>query len=302
MTTGSIRKSSGTKDCLNDPCAQIGRRVQEMLSRGVSRRAIVDLVRVIQFGALAHAASLIDGSRVEEVADPGLEAVSNRRGRSPGRGHSGAPRGPDATRPDRRDVPEGLGHLKTCCRSVSLPSERASSSASLEYRHEPVDNDPGRALHLRRPARGVREGQRGEVGRPARRPGRADRARAGRGQGRPLRVDARRDRRQPADRPRRRRGQPALLRVARRGCLRIAARPDRRRVPRLDPRRCHDRRDDRGGRAGDHAGARGGRGEADEQQGPGAGREQAPGRDPLPKHDGPARGDGRPRPAEPPAR
>ncbi len=56
-----------TKDCLNDPCAQIGPRVQEMLSRGVSRRAIVDLVRVIQFGALAHAASLIDGSRVEEV-------------------------------------------------------------------------------------------------------------------------------------------------------------------------------------------------------------------------------------------
>ena len=41
-----------TKDCLNDPCAQIGPALQEMLSRGVSRRAIVDLVRVIQFAHL----------------------------------------------------------------------------------------------------------------------------------------------------------------------------------------------------------------------------------------------------------
>jgi hypothetical protein len=55
------------KDRPNDPCAQIGPALSEMLSRGVSRRAIVDLVRVIQYGALYHAASLIDGSRQEDV-------------------------------------------------------------------------------------------------------------------------------------------------------------------------------------------------------------------------------------------
>src|SRR5262249_1951607 len=34
---------------------------------GVSRRAIIDLVRVIQYGTLYHVASLIDGSRIEDV-------------------------------------------------------------------------------------------------------------------------------------------------------------------------------------------------------------------------------------------
>jgi hypothetical protein len=51
----------------NDPCAQIGPALSEMLSRGVSRRAITDLVRVIQYGTLYHVASLIDGSRQEDV-------------------------------------------------------------------------------------------------------------------------------------------------------------------------------------------------------------------------------------------
>src|SRR4051794_37934692 len=41
------------KDGPNDPCAQIGPALQEMLSRGVSRRAIVDLVRVIQYGLVS---------------------------------------------------------------------------------------------------------------------------------------------------------------------------------------------------------------------------------------------------------
>jgi hypothetical protein len=55
------------KDRPNDPCAQIGPALSEMLSKGVSRRAIIDLVRVIQYGALYHVASLIDGSHLEDV-------------------------------------------------------------------------------------------------------------------------------------------------------------------------------------------------------------------------------------------
>lgn len=55
------------KDGPTDPCAQIGPALQEMRSRGVSRRAIVDLVRVAQFGALSHAVSVIDGTRVPDV-------------------------------------------------------------------------------------------------------------------------------------------------------------------------------------------------------------------------------------------
>jgi hypothetical protein len=51
----------------NDPCAQIGPALAEMLSKGVSRRAITDLVRVIQYGALYHVASLIDGAIQEDV-------------------------------------------------------------------------------------------------------------------------------------------------------------------------------------------------------------------------------------------
>jgi hypothetical protein len=55
------------KDRPNDPGAQIGPALSEMLSGGVSRRAITDLVRVIQYGALYHVASLLDGSRREDV-------------------------------------------------------------------------------------------------------------------------------------------------------------------------------------------------------------------------------------------
>ena len=51
----------------HDPCAQSGLAMEEMLAKGVSRKAIVDLVRVFQYGALYHACSILDGARVEEV-------------------------------------------------------------------------------------------------------------------------------------------------------------------------------------------------------------------------------------------
>jgi hypothetical protein len=50
----------------NEPCAQIGPALEEMLSKGVSRQAITDLVRVMQYGLLYHVASLLDGSRIVE--------------------------------------------------------------------------------------------------------------------------------------------------------------------------------------------------------------------------------------------
>ncbi|MEZ6141884.1 MAG: hypothetical protein R3B84_15035 [Zavarzinella sp.] len=50
-----------------DPCAQSGPAMEEMLVKGVSRKAIVDLVRVFQYSALYHACSILDGSRVEDV-------------------------------------------------------------------------------------------------------------------------------------------------------------------------------------------------------------------------------------------
>lgn len=50
-----------------DPCAQSGPALEEMLSKGVSRKAIIDLVRVFQYSALYHACSILDGSRVENV-------------------------------------------------------------------------------------------------------------------------------------------------------------------------------------------------------------------------------------------
>ena len=54
--------------CSSDlPCAQAGRALAEMLAKGVSREAIVDLVRVFQFSALYHACSILDGARVEDV-------------------------------------------------------------------------------------------------------------------------------------------------------------------------------------------------------------------------------------------
>lgn len=45
-----------------DPCAQSGLALAEMLAKGVSRQAIVDLVRVFQYSALYHACALLDGS------------------------------------------------------------------------------------------------------------------------------------------------------------------------------------------------------------------------------------------------
>jgi hypothetical protein len=51
----------------SDPCAQSGPALEEMLTKGVSRKAIVDLVRVFQYSALYHACSILDGSRVEDV-------------------------------------------------------------------------------------------------------------------------------------------------------------------------------------------------------------------------------------------
>jgi hypothetical protein len=50
-----------------DPCAQIGPALEEMVAKGVSRKAIVDLVRVFQFDALYHACLILDGSRMEDV-------------------------------------------------------------------------------------------------------------------------------------------------------------------------------------------------------------------------------------------
>jgi len=38
-----------------------------MQAKGVSRKAILDLVRVFQYSALYHACSILDGSRVEDV-------------------------------------------------------------------------------------------------------------------------------------------------------------------------------------------------------------------------------------------
>lgn len=46
----------------DDPGAQLPAALQEMLDKGVSKEAIVDLVRVIQFDTLFHVCSVIDGS------------------------------------------------------------------------------------------------------------------------------------------------------------------------------------------------------------------------------------------------
>lgn len=51
----------------SDPCAQIGPALREMLDKGVSRAAIIDLARVLQYEAIFHACSILDGSRMEDV-------------------------------------------------------------------------------------------------------------------------------------------------------------------------------------------------------------------------------------------
>ncbi len=45
-----------------NPCAQAGPALAEMLARGVGRESINALVRVMQYSALYHACSLIDGA------------------------------------------------------------------------------------------------------------------------------------------------------------------------------------------------------------------------------------------------
>jgi hypothetical protein len=50
-----------------DPCAQSGPALEEMLSKGVSRQAITNLVRVFQYSALYHACSLLDGSSAVDL-------------------------------------------------------------------------------------------------------------------------------------------------------------------------------------------------------------------------------------------
>ena len=50
-----------------DPCAQIGPALEEMLAKGVSRQAITDLVRVMQYEQLYHVCSLLDGARTVDL-------------------------------------------------------------------------------------------------------------------------------------------------------------------------------------------------------------------------------------------
>ncbi|HET6990517.1 MAG TPA: hypothetical protein VFJ43_04295, partial [Bacteroidia bacterium] len=45
-----------------DPCSQLPKALKEMLDKNVSREAIIDLIRVIQFNTLFHVCSAIDKS------------------------------------------------------------------------------------------------------------------------------------------------------------------------------------------------------------------------------------------------
>jgi hypothetical protein len=51
----------------HDPCAQSGPALEEMLAKGVGRKAITDLVRVFPYSVLYHACSLLDGSRTVDL-------------------------------------------------------------------------------------------------------------------------------------------------------------------------------------------------------------------------------------------
>src|SRR5688500_6665194 len=55
-----------TQDRPHGPCSGIGAALTEMLAKGVSREAITNLARVVQYEALFHAAALIDGSIEED--------------------------------------------------------------------------------------------------------------------------------------------------------------------------------------------------------------------------------------------
>src|SRR5580704_16076783 len=50
-----------------DPCAQAGPALEEMLAKGVSRQAIIDLVRVFQYTTLFHACAILDRCRDYDV-------------------------------------------------------------------------------------------------------------------------------------------------------------------------------------------------------------------------------------------
>jgi len=52
---------------VDSPCAQVGPALREMRSKGISRAAITDLVRAMQYHAMYHACSILDGARVEDV-------------------------------------------------------------------------------------------------------------------------------------------------------------------------------------------------------------------------------------------
>jgi hypothetical protein len=50
-----------------DPCSQLNNALEEMLDRNVSREAIVDLIRVIQYETLFHVCSTIDRTYVSDM-------------------------------------------------------------------------------------------------------------------------------------------------------------------------------------------------------------------------------------------
>jgi hypothetical protein len=61
------REIEWAKTCPWDPCAPVGPALEEMLAKGVSRQAITDLVRAMQYGVLYHVCSLLDGSRTVDL-------------------------------------------------------------------------------------------------------------------------------------------------------------------------------------------------------------------------------------------
>ena len=66
---GWIDKMINGLDAASDvPCSQFGTAVKEMLEKNVSKEAIVDLIRVVQFETLYHVCSTID--KTYEVTTP----------------------------------------------------------------------------------------------------------------------------------------------------------------------------------------------------------------------------------------
>ncbi len=50
-----------------DPCSQAGKALEEMLSKGISRSSIIDLIRVVQYETLYHVTAVLDGARTLDV-------------------------------------------------------------------------------------------------------------------------------------------------------------------------------------------------------------------------------------------